>query len=469
MTNQIAYKIFKFSYFIFPVILLKKNVTKGIRGVTLKLRMLPALLLCTGYLLQAQPVVKELSLNEAVRMATEQNKNISLSELDEKIALFNYKQTTAVYLPRIALSYTAMVSDNPLNAFGAKLQQRKITQADFNPQLLNHPSATPDFMTTLNVQQPILNIDQLYRRKSAFQQVALYQYKTQRSKEYIAFLAQQAYLQLQLAYEAKTVMEESLRTVRAIYDFTSDRYDQGLIQKSDVLNVDVQLKTAETGIAEAENNIKNASDYLSILMEQPPGTVYTTASFPSVPEAGNTAAHLSPGRSDFKAMETAVQSYNLMIKSSRMSYLPRLNAFGSYQLNDAKVAGFGANAYLAGLQLSWDLFNGSQTKNKILAQTAERDKLAEELTKQKSEAGLELSKTQRQLSVAIYTITQQETAVARAAEALRIIQNRYNQGLVNTTDVLTAQSQLSQQKLLYRQSVYSAHVTAAYLEFLTLQ
>ena len=469
MVNHISHKVRKFSYRLFPVILLKKIVPAGTGSVAPKLRMLALLLCSTGYLLQAQPAVKELSLDEAVRMATAQNKNISLSELDEKIALFNYKQTTAVYLPRVMLSYTAMVSDNPLNAFGAKLQQRKITPADFNPQLLNHPAATSDFMTTLHVQQPLLNIDKLYQRKSAFQQVALYQYKTQRGKEYITFLVQQAYLQLQLAYEAKSVMEESLQTVWAIYDFTNDRYNQGLIQKSDVLNIDVQLKTAETGIAEAADNIKNAADYLSILMDQPPGTIYTTASFPSAPAAANTADHLSPGRSDFKAMETAIQSYNLMIKSSRMSYLPRLNAFGSYQFNDSKVAGFGANAYLAGLQLSWDLFNGNQTKNKIAAQTAERDKLTEELAKQKSEAGMELSKTQRQLSVAIFKITQQETAVLLATEALRIIQNRYTQGLINTTDVLTAQSQLSQQKLLYRQAVYSAHVTAAYLEFLTLQ
>lgn len=428
-----------------------------------------AALLCTGYALQAQPTVKELDMNEAIRMAIAHNKNISLSEIDEKIAVFNYRQTAAVYLPQATLSYTAMVSNNPLHAFGMKLQQRRISQSDFNPQLLNHPSGTSDFMTTLNVQQPVINIDKWYQRQSAAQQITLYRYKTQRSKAYITFLVQQAYLQLQLAYEAKSVMEEALQMVKAIYTFTNDRYNQGLLQKSDVLNAEVQLKTAETNISEAADNIKNASDYLSVLMNQPAGTVYTTAPFPSPPAIEKTTDHLSPGRSDFKAMEAAIRSYSLMIKSSRMSYLPRLNAFASYQLNDRKMTGFGANAYLAGLQLSWDLFKGNQTRNKIQAQTAERDKLETELSVQKDESGMELRKTQRQLTQAAFKITQQETAVALAAEALRILQNRYDQGLVNTTDMLTAQTQLSQQKLLYRQSVYTANVTAAYLQFLTIQ
>src|SRR5574340_1810481 len=90
-----------------------------------------------GSFVQAQPDVKELKIEEAIHTAVENNKNVSLSNMDEKIALANYKQTEAVFLPQVTLSYTAMVTDNPLNAFGAKLQQRKISQNDFNPALLN--------------------------------------------------------------------------------------------------------------------------------------------------------------------------------------------------------------------------------------------------------------------------------------------------------------------------------------------
>ncbi|MDP4284516.1 MAG: TolC family protein [Bacteroidota bacterium] len=450
-------------------ILLKKHMIVKLSEHTLLKFFAIIILISIGSFAQAQSSIKELKLDEAIRTAAENNKNVSLSQMDEKIALANYKQTEAVFLPQVSLSYTGMVTNNPLNAFGAKLQERKISQNDFDPQLLNHPSGTSDFMTRMDLQQPIFNMDKLYQRKSALKQSELYQFKTQRTKEFITYQVQQAYMQLQLAYEAKKVLEDGLRTVNAIYKFTNDRYNQGLLQKSDVLNVEVEVKSVESNIADAESNIKDASDYLSLLMNVPAGTVYQTEEN-SFTFSNTVSLDSLPGnRADFKAMEVGIKSYDLMIKSSRMSYLPRLNAFASYQLNDSKVLGFGANAYLAGLQLTWDIFKGNQTKNKISTQILERNKMVEELSKQKDEGNLELQKTVRQLADAQFKIKQRKLAVDLADEALRILQNRYQQGLVNTTDVLTAETQLSKQKLMYQQAVYGANITEAYLQFLTIK
>ncbi len=415
----------------------------------------------------SQTAIKSIGLDEAIQVATTNNKNVTIAQMDEKIAFSNYKQTEAIYLPQVSLSYTALVTNNPLNAFGIKLQQRRISENDFSPALLNNPSATADFMMRVDVQQPLINMDKIYQRKSALKQTELYQFKTQRTKEYIIYQVQQAYLQLQLAYEGKKVLEASLKTINGIHKFTSDRYAQGLLQKTDALNVEVQIKTTETQIAEANSNIANASDYLSLLMNVPEGTVYATTEFPLVASASKFADSLATGRADFKAMEIAIQSYNLAIESSKKSYLPKLNAFANYQLNDSRALGFGANAYMAGLQLSWDIFKGNQTKNKISTQTLERNKMTEELVKQKEESNLELQKIKRQLADAQFKISQQQLAVNMADEALRILQNRYAQGLVNTTEVLTAQTQLAQQKLFYQQAVYTANSTVAYIQYLT--
>jgi outer membrane protein TolC len=101
----------------------------------------------------AQDSTKLLSLHEAIAATLNNNKSIQLARLDENIAASGYKETDAIYLPQVGLSYTAMSTNNPLNAFGFKLQQKSITQNDFNPALLNHPGSTPDFTTKLEVQQ----------------------------------------------------------------------------------------------------------------------------------------------------------------------------------------------------------------------------------------------------------------------------------------------------------------------------
>ena len=408
-----------------------------------------------------------LSLAEAIAKATLNNRAVNLSKLDEQIAAYNYKQTDAIYLPQIGLSYTAMSTNNPLNAFGFKLQQKAISQIDFNPDLLNHPNSTPDFTTKLEVLQPLINMDMWYMRKGAAMQTEIYQLKTKRTKEYITFQVQKAYLQLQLAYNAVKVLEDALQTTKAVYTFTDNHFKQGLIQKSDVLNVQVQINTVESNLAKAKSNIGNASDYLSLLMAQSTGIVYTTTDNDAMDTNTDSTVTIASNRSDFMAMQKAIDASDILIKSSKMSELPKLNAFGSYQLNDSKILGFGANAYLVGAQLSWDIFKGFKTKNTIATKTLERNKLAEELTQQKEQSNLELSKTKRDISDAVTEIATQKVAIAQAEESLRILQNRYEQGLVNTTDVLMANTQVSQQKFALAQAIFNLNVAKSYLQFLT--
>ena len=415
----------------------------------------------------AQTNTSPLSLADAISKATQNNRAVNLSKLDEQIAVSNYKQTEAIYLPQVGLSYTAMSTNNPLNAFGFKLQQKSISQGDFIPDLLNHPNGTPDFTTKIEVQQPLINMDMLYMRKGAAMQTELYQYKTKRTKEYLTFQVQKAYLQLQLAYNAVKVLEDALQTTKAVYTFTDNHYKQGLIQRSDVLNVQVQINTVESNLAKAKSNIGNASDYLSLLMGQQTGIIYTATDNTAMDTNTDSTATIAGNRSDFMAMQKAIEASDIMIKSSKMSELPKLNAFGSYQLNDSRMLGFGANAYLVGAQLSWDIFKGNRTKNTIATQTLERNRLAEELTQQKEQSNLELSKTKRDISDAAIEIATQKIAIAQAEESLRILQNRYEQGLVNTTDVLMATTQVSQQKFAMAQAVFNLNAAKAYLQFLT--
>jgi outer membrane protein TolC len=132
------------------------------------------------------------------------------------------------------------------------------------------------------------------------------------------------------------------------------------------------------------------------------------------------------------------------------------------------MLGFGANAYLAGVQLSWDIFKGNRTKNNIATQILEKNKMSSQLEQQKEQAQLEAGKAYRDLNNASYQRTQQEKAVEQASESLRILQNRYQQGLVNTTDVLMATTQLAQQQLALIQASYDMQISLAQIEFMTV-
>ena len=210
----------------------------------------------------------------------------------------------------------------------------------------------------------------------------------------------------------------------------------------------------------------NASDYLGYLMGKQAGVMYQPSLITGTDNNNAASPVLNENRSDFKAMENAIAASDLMISASRKSFLPRVNAFSSLQWNDKTLTGFGAHSWLAGLNLSWDIFRGNSTRNKISTQVLETQKLREQLNEQKEQSRLELEKTIRQLQDAKQRIVRDEAALQSAEEAHRILQNRYEQGLVNSTDVLQAQSQITRLGLEKAQAVFTLRVTVAYLNFL---
>jgi outer membrane protein TolC len=424
--------------------------------------------------LSAQDLPVKLTSNEAITAALSNNRSLKIASLDEKTADARYKQTQAIYLPSVGMSYSAMSTNSPLNAFGFKLQQKSIGAADFDPARLDHPNGTPDFMTSFDVQQPLLNMDLAYQRKGAYLEKEAYRLKGQRTREEIVFETRKAYMQLQMAYRAQMVMEDALETARALHKYTSDRVDQGMLSKADALNIQVQVRSTETRLAEAMSRIKNASDYLGFLMGRTPGTIYTVDSAYAIDSAaGADTTAMTPGstlpedRADLSALRKTIEASDRMIRSSKMSALPRLNAFGSYQLNDSRMLGFGAGGYLAGIRLSWDIFKGNSIRNRTATLQLEKDRLSEQYAQYKEQSQMELNTTLRKLGDAEFSIGQQQAAVAAAEGSYRILKDRYEQGLSGSTDILLAQTQLAQQRLALAQAFFDRDVTLAYIDFLT--
>ncbi len=415
----------------------------------------------------AQDPATPISLQQAVDSAIAHNRGLQVSKLDRQIADSRYRQTNAIYMPQLNFSVTGMATDNPLNVFGLKLGQGLVTASDFDPAKLNHPDSRSDFMSRFSLQQPLYNPELFEQRKAAAAAAAASSWAGKRQEAFIRFETTKSFLQLQLTLDAEKVMADGLHTATALYQFTKDRAEQGLLQQSDALNASVQVTGMESALSAAGSSVKNASDYLGYLMGKPAGTRYQ----PAVAAEGFTEKKyegtINENRSDFKAMEQAIAASERMISASRKSYLPRLNAFGSFQWNDKTLTGFGAHSWLAGLNLSWDIFRGNSVRNKISTQQLETQKLRDQLNDQKAQSQLELDKTIRQLQDLKQQLLRDEAAIRSAAEAFRILQNRYEQGLVNSTDVLQAQSQLTRLRLEQAQTLFGLRSTTAYLAFLT--
>lgn len=407
-------------------------------------------------------------MQDVVDIAAKNNANIQIAELDGKISIANYHQTDAVFLPQVSVNYTAMVTSNPLNAFGFLLQQGVATAQDFEPSKLNNPGATRNYGTSIDAKLPIFNLDMIYARKGAKLQQDVYKYKSVYTKKYITFEVKKAYTQLQFAYQLRFILLGTLADVKQIHQSVNNFYKQGLVQKSDVLNAEVQVNTIESALSKASSNIENASEGLNLLAgnAQDKQNLYSTDSL-TQEIYGFENTELSETRSDIMAMKTALNASKMMAKSSNMALLPKINAFGSYQFNDSKAFGFNKNSYMAGISLTWNIFSGNQNMSKIKSANYTTDRINKEVNQFVDKSRLELNKTLRDLNDLQTEIKKHDTSVAQATEALRILNNRFKEGLVSTTDLLTAQAQLSQQRIELAQAIMSYNITKYYTELLT--
>jgi outer membrane protein TolC len=156
-----------------------------------------------------------------------------------------------------------------------------------------------------------------------------------------------------------------------------------------------------------------------------------------------------------------------MHKADQMAFLPRLNAFGTYELHDNEIFQGSANGYLFGAELKWNLFEGSKRFGKSQKSKAEYDKSKLQLAQYKSESKLELNKAIRSLEDAQNKLTLTNLALQQSEESLRIRTNRFQQGLEKTTDLLLAETQYSQKQLEYYATIFQHNYALAYVQFLT--
>lgn len=418
-------------------------------------------------LIRAQEII---SISEAELLNGVRSNNLQIQKAEDatNLAKAELKGARALFLPNLEVSYTFMNTNSPMMAFGSKLNQKRIAQEDFMPDLLNHPSSITDFMTAVQLQQPLINIDGFYEKKAGNVKTQAMDLQKQRTEDYMEFETAKAYMMLQLAYKVKETLLEAEATTLANKKVMDDYYDNGLIQKSDVLYMEVRLTEIQNQLHYAESNILNASDYLFFLLnEDGKGKVFMPAgelALKAAPTVKNT--ELDESRSDLQAYHKSLEAYDYMVKSSNSKYLPRLNAFANYELHNKEIAKFKNDNYMIGLQLSWNVFDGLKGNSEKLKYKAERQKAQTEIKEYTQKSQLELNEAYRNLQVAENNVTLTQKALEQSEEAYRILKNRFNEGLEKSSDLLVSETTMSQKQLAYQQAIFEYNTALLYYQFL---
>jgi len=421
-----------------------------------------------SHMVFAQMNSVQINYETYIQKVKQSNLQAKLAQSNYDIAKKDVDQSKSLFLPNLGLSYTGIMTNSPLMAFGTKLNQKSVTMQDFDPTSLNNPDAIHNFNTKIEVQQPLINIDGYFGRLAAKSKEVATRLQAERTKEYIELEAYKAYLMLQLAYRAEEVLQRADKTGDENLKLVENYNKQGMIQKSDLLNAMVRVQEIKNQYQSAKTNISNASDYLGFLMNEQGGKIYKpleSIDTQIVHEVFDTI--LNSNRKDIQAMEGASDAYKNMYQMAQYNIIPRLNAFGAFEMNDKNVVGFGASNYLIGVQLAWNIFDGNKSISKTQKSKLEYVKSKDEIELYKSQNQLELNKTIRQLLDYSAKVQLSKMALIQSKESYTIRKNRFNQGLEKTSDLLQSETLMYQKELEHLQAIFEYNFTKKYLQFLT--
>lgn len=412
------------------------------------------------------------SLEEVLTKSQKNNLALKEKEINARVAKIDAQKMDGIFLPKINFAYTATRTNDPLNVFGTKLKQEIVQQSDFSPMLLNNPLAIENFNAMVKVEQPLFNLDGVFMRSANRAKANATRYEYERNKDYLTLQVKQIYAQLQILYEADEVLKKSKETVEANVQLVENMAEQGYAKLSDVLLVKVRMNEVENRALDNKLNIQNLSDQLYYLMGEETGdTLKPSEKIQGIEVDENSLSktQFAMYRADLLAYQEGIEARRKMLQGYKSKFVPRINAFGQFEVNDSKFLEADAKNYMVGVQLSWSLFNGNKNRKDIQKSRAELRGTEVAYEDYLAKSRTEFSKAKRNIENAIAKISLAEKAVEQSKESYRIRTDRFKEGLEKTSDLLIDEAKLEAKELEYLQAVFQLKTAMYYLEFLTVE
>lgn len=409
----------------------------------------------------------ELKLQEAIEQMEKNNSQLKVQQFYTDMASTELSGTISGFLPKISIGYSGNFTNDPLHSFGFKLQQKIVTQADFNPAVLNDPKTMSHFNTKMLIQQPIFNYDVYSARNALKEKLKASGFQQKYAVSLLTVEIKNSYTTLQYLYQARKAVREGIIAYREVLRNTQNLQTQGYAKPTDVLMVKVNLLETQNKEVEIENNISNLSDYLSWLMGTETKNIFRPAEELSKSPYEFTSQPFSDSRADIQAIKSGIAAQQYLLSVTKRRAYPRLNAFGEYNFSDKKLFGFGSNAFMVGVSLTWNIFNGTETAHAIRLTKFGIQKAEAELTVYIEKSNLQLQKAKREASSNLLKIDFAEAAKNEAGESLRILRNRFEQGLEKVSDLLIAQASQLENEVKYFEAIKDYNLTLIQIELLT--
>lgn len=387
-----------------------------------------------------------LSLSEAIATALVHNPGVHAARHQVEAAVAQTTQARSGLLPQLDVSEAYSNTNSPLWAFGTRLNQGVITPQDFAPDRLNNPDAINNFKTALTLTWQLFDGGRNWIGwRQAQQNQEAGQLALLRSEQGVIAQTAMAYVACLLAVENRNVVTQALETARAHLKVVEDRQRSGLAVKSDELRAQVRIADLEQQQLMAESQVQVSLAMLGAAMGRPEAVPRAdglasalTQPPPSQGDLDGWVAKALAHRPDLKQMQIQEEIARAQVSRARAGHYPSLALQGNYEINTEEFDDSQDN-YTVGAVVQVNLYSGQR----ISAQSAEAKALLARIRAMRDSLILGVRvDTEQAFYLAQSTwqsIEVARRAVAQSEEGLRIVANRYANGLLALISLLDAQ------------------------------
>jgi outer membrane protein TolC len=384
-----------------------------------------------------------LTLTEAVEIALAKNPLVRSATANRELADAHLAAARANRWPLVQASESVTTSNNPVFVFGSLLEQARFGPENFLLSSLNNPDSLTNFRAGLSVRVPLFDQRQSKGRIDVArlgQQQADQQ--TERIAQQIRYEVLKSYYGVLLAQARVVVADEAIQIAAADLKRITDRFETGFVVRSDLLAGEVQLAEFRQQKIQAAGELATAQAALNTALGLPVNSLHTCTDQLServfnieTPQELNRLA--LEQRPEYAAARLAVRMNVRDVRRARDEVLPRVDAFASLGASGRSPV-TGSWDYTVGASVTVNVFDLGRRARVNQARAVEAIVLAEQ-EQLENQISFEVVRAYQQFVSARERLQVVSQTTTQASEVLRIVQDRYREGLTTITEVLRAE------------------------------
>jgi outer membrane protein TolC len=419
------------------------------------------------------PTPQNLTLPDAVRVALDKNPTVQAADAYAQAVHAGIAEAKAGRLPRVDFSEGFTRGNNPVYVFGGLLTERQFNAGDFALNFLNTPPPLDIFRTQFSAALPLYDAGQTGRRimdaKLSAQGTGE---SAQRTRQEVIFNVVKAYSDELLAKETVRVAEAAVKTAESDLHRAEARQEEGQAVPSDLLSAQVRLAQAQEDLLQAQNAVDLTRAALNVAMGLPedadiaiePGLKESSFAAGTLPERQE---HALRSRPDLREAGLGVERAANGQRQARSEFLPKVNAFSSWEEDNQTFLTRGGNNWVAGVSLNFNIFDGGTNRARLAAARYRQTQAQAQAAQMAAAVKLQVREAYLNLTTAQQRVEVSRRAQSEAEESLRIIQNRYEAGLATITDLLQVETANTAAQKNYLNALFDYRLSYAALELAT--